>query len=156
VSDFLLNILFALVWISLTGNLTLGNLSTGFALGFFILWATRRKGQTAWYHDRIWAIARFLFFFFWELFQANLRLTYDILTPKHRMKPGVVEVPLELTGDTEITILGATITLTPGTLCLEVSEDRRFMYVHGMYIEEREKFIAQIKAVERRVAEVFR
>ena len=79
----------------------------------------------------------FLAFLFYDLVRANLRVAYDVVTPTHHMKPGVVAVPLpEGLTDGEITTLANSISLTPGTLSLDVSDDRRTLYVHAMYIHD--------------------
>ena len=154
--DFHLNILFALVWVALTGVFTLGNLAAGFAAGLLVLWLTRRRRESSVYHSRIQKLFAFCGFFMRELLVANIKLTHDILTPTHHMRPGIVAVPLDITGDLPITLLGAVITLTPGTLVVEISEDHDLMYIHVMYLTDREDFVRRIKdGFERRVAELF-
>ncbi len=66
---------------------------------------------------------------------ANLKVTWDVITPKFYMQPGVIAYPLVANTDMEITILANLISLTPGTLSLEVSEDRKILYFHAMYIK---------------------
>jgi multicomponent Na+:H+ antiporter subunit E len=61
------------------------------------------------------------------------------------MKPGIVKIELEAKTDLEITVLSNLISLTPGTLVIDVSDDRKVMYVHGMYLEDKAKFIESIK-----------
>jgi multicomponent Na+:H+ antiporter subunit E len=79
-----------------------------------------------------------------------------VITLAHTMRPGVVAVPLELQTDAAITLLANLITLTPGTLSLDVSADRRVLYVHTMYLDDVEQFRREIKeGFERRVIEVF-
>lgn len=73
------------------------------------------------------------------------------------MKPGIVKVPLDAKSDIEITLLANLISLTPGTLSLDVSNDRKVLYVHAMYISDKEKFINDIKqGFERRLLEILR
>jgi multicomponent Na+:H+ antiporter subunit E len=75
------------------------------------------------------------------------------------MRPGVVAIPLDARTDAEITLLANLITLTPGTLSLDVSSDRRMLYIHVMYIDndDLEEVRRKIKAgFERRVLEVLR
>jgi multicomponent Na+:H+ antiporter subunit E len=74
-------------------------------------------------------------FFICELVLANLRVAYEILTPRHHMKPGIVGIPLDASTDLEITALANIITLTPGTLSLDISPDRRVLYIHAMYVD---------------------
>ena len=61
-------------------------------------------------------------------------MTYDVVTPTHYMRPGVIALPLDVTTDMEITLLANMITLTPGSLALDVSEDKKTLYVHEVYI----------------------
>jgi multicomponent Na+:H+ antiporter subunit E len=154
---FLLNVLLALIWLALTGEFTPVNLALGFAAGYLVLRAARRALPRTGYFGRVFQVISFLGFFLWELFKANIRVAYDIVTPRHHMKPGVVAIPLELTTDEEITVLANLITLTPGTLSLDVSADRRTLYVHAMYVDDLEAFRREIKdGFERRVMELMR
>ena len=73
------------------------------------------------------------------------------------MKPGIVKIPLDARSDLEITLLANLISLTPGTLSLDVSDDRKVLYVHAMYVNDREDFVASIKnGFERRILEITR
>jgi multicomponent Na+:H+ antiporter subunit E len=101
----------------------------------------------------------FALFYIRQLILSNLRVAYDILTPTHYMRPGVIAVPLDARTDAEITLLANLITLTPGTLSLDLSADRRVLYVHAMYIDNDDVDEArrQIKkGLERRVLELLR
>jgi multicomponent Na+:H+ antiporter subunit E len=94
-------------------------------------------------------------FFLWELVRANLRLALDVATPRYHMKPGILAVPLDATRDSEILLLAMLINLTPGSVALDVSSDRRVMYVHVMYIGTPEAARDEIKnGFERRVLDV--
>lgn len=65
---------------------------------------------------------RFRGYFLWQLLLSNLRVAYDVITPRLYMRPGILAVPLDAEIDLEITLLANLITLTPGTLSLDVSE----------------------------------
>src|SRR5690606_24074777 len=109
------------------------------------------------YFGKLTQLVRFGGFFLWELLKANLRVAYDVLTPSHHMIPAVVAIPLDLESDEEITLLVTLIMLTPGTLGLDVSRDRRTLYIHAMYVHDAEKTRAEIKnGFERRVMELLR
>lgn len=154
-SPFLTNLLLALAWVALTGHYDAANFFVGLFLGYAALRMTLRSKSVAAYGARIVAIAGFILFFLKELIMANLRLAYDVLTPRHYMRPGIVAIPLDLKTDLEITVLTTLITLTPGTLSLHVTDDRRTLYIHAMYIDDAEKLIRNIKdGFERRVREV--
>jgi len=154
---FLWNILLAFIWCALRGEFSLGNLAFGFVVGYVVLWVTSPVVGSAGYLSRVPRVVSFALFFLKELLLANLRLAYDVVRPIHRMRPGVVAVPLEAHTDTEIAMLANLITLTPGTLTLDVSTDRRVLYIHGVQVADAESFRREIKkGLERRLLEVLR
>jgi multicomponent Na+:H+ antiporter subunit E len=157
VNALLWNLLLALTWVAATGVFTFTNLTVGFILGFMVLFFTRRIVGAPRYVTKVRQVIGLVFFFLWELLLANLRVAYDVLTPRHRMVPGVIAIPLEARSDSEITILSNLITLTPGTLSLDVSADRKVLYIHAMYIDDPESVRQKIKnGFERRILEVLR
>jgi multicomponent Na+:H+ antiporter subunit E len=101
-----------------------------------------------------WIVAVILLIlsFAWELLLSNIRLAADVLRPRMRMRPGIVAVPLDARTDLEIVLLSNLVTLTPGTLTIDVSPDRRTLYVHAMFVSSREAIVDDIKrGLERRV-----
>jgi multicomponent Na+:H+ antiporter subunit E len=153
---FLLNILLALAWTALTGQFDPINFLSGFILGYLVLWLVQRVAGPSNYFKKVYQIISFALFFVVALIRANLRVAYEVITPPHTMQPGIVAVPLDLQTEAAITLLANLITLTPGTLSLDVSADRRVLYVHTMYVDDVEQFRREIKeGFERRVMEVF-
>ena len=154
---FLWHILLALTWAALTGIFTWNNVLIGFIVGYPVLFiAQRSMGSTTYFH-KLGYVLRFALFYVWELILANLRVAYDVMAPTYRMRPGVVAIPLDAKTDVEITMLANLITLTPGSVSLDVSSDRRFLYLHAMYIDDVEEFRESVKnTIERRVLEVLR
>lgn len=142
---FLLNLLLALTWVALTGGFTPGNFLVGFALGFIALQAARLPlGRTDYFHK----VPRFLAliaFFLAELLIANLRVAADVLTPRWHFRPRVVAIPLDAKSDIEITLLANLTSLTPGSISLDVSSDRRVLYIHAMYAEDADRVRRQVK-----------
>lgn len=154
---FLSNILLTFVWVALTGSFAFLNFLFGFVLSFFILWVVTKDRREAKYFVLIPKIIAFFFFFIYELIKANLQVAFDVVTPKFYMKPGIVSVPLDAKTDMEITLLANLISLTPGTLSLDVSDDKKVLYVHAMYVTDKQKFIESIKnGFERRLLEILR
>lgn len=148
----------ALVWTAITGDVSFGNLLAGFGFGLLVLFFTRRVvGQPA-YTTKVWRLLNLLLFFVGELVIANLRVAYEVLTPGFGMRPGVVAVPLDARTDAEITLLANLITLTPGTLSLDISADRQVLYLHVMYLDQDvDQFRRRIKdGFERRILELLR
>ncbi len=157
-SALLWNILLALTWVAMTGELTAENFLIGFVAGVLILFFTRRAVGAPDYVSKVWKILALFVFFLWELIKANLRVAYDVLTPTHLMRPGIISIPLDASTDAEITLLANMITLTPGTLSLDVSADRRVLYIHAMYIDEDVETVRRSikQGFERRILEVLR
>ncbi|HSW51160.1 MAG TPA: Na+/H+ antiporter subunit E [Bryobacteraceae bacterium] len=85
-------------------------------------------------------------YFLWELVLSNMRVARDVLLPVSRLRPAVVAVPLDLKSDWPITLLSALITLTPGTFSLDVSSDRRVLYIHAMHVTDVEALPSEIKS----------
>jgi len=148
------NLLLALAWAALQGDFSLMNLITGYALGYLILAALVKGGvlESSRYVSKVYFAIGLAGFFLWELVLANMRLALDVATPSFRMTPGIVAVPLETTRDSEILLLAMLINLTPGSVALDVSDDRSVMYVHVMYMADAAAARAEIKTgFERRV-----
>jgi len=151
------NILLALAWAAWQGDFSLRTLFTGHVLGYLILLALVKGGVLgpSPYVGRVSKAMALAGFFLWELVRANLRLALDVATPRFHMKPGIVAIDLDATKDSEILLLAMLINLTPGSVALDVSPDRKVMYVHVMYIDTPEAARAEIKnGFERRVLEV--
>jgi multicomponent Na+:H+ antiporter subunit E len=154
---FALNLLLACLWTLLTGVLRPANFLLGFTLGYLSLWLVRDVTGPSIYFEKPRQIVRFVSFFLRELVRANLRVAHEVVTPRLRMRPGIVAIPLDVKTDAAITLLANLITLTPGGLSIEVSADRRVLYVHAMYMEDPEAFRREIKeGFERRVLELLR
>ncbi|HZH68839.1 MAG TPA: Na+/H+ antiporter subunit E [Flavobacteriaceae bacterium] len=154
---FLSNILLTFVWVALTGSFAFLNFLFGFVLSFCILWVTTTSRSESKYFVLIPKIIAFFFYFIYELIKANLQVAYDVITPKFYMKPGIVSLPLDAKTDIEITLLANIISLTPGTLSLDVSDDKKVLYIHAMYLTDKQKFIESIKnGFERRLLEILR
>jgi multicomponent Na+:H+ antiporter subunit E len=154
---FVANLLLALTWGAMTGNFALSNLVVGFVLGYVVLYASQRFLGPSRYFGRTARVGSFVLFYLRELVMANVRVAADVVTPAHRARPGVVAVPLDAKTDAEITILANLITMTPGSLTLDVSEDRRVLYVHSMFVTSPEAYRRELKEnLERRVLEMLR
>lgn len=92
-----------------------------------------------------------------EVLKANVAVALAVLRPVRRLRPGVLGIPLEPLSAAEITLLANIITLTPGTLSLDVSSDRRTLYVHFLHVGDEDAMVADIKRrYERRVMELLR
>lgn len=98
----------------------------------------------------------FIAYFLYELVLANLRVALEVLTPTHHMQAAIVRVQTETRTDLELTSLANAITMTPGTLSLEVDSVTHDLYVHTLYLHSRAAFAADIARMERLLLKVLR
>ena len=149
----LANLLLALAWVGLNGRFTLESLITGAVLGRVVLLVLSRGGVLPYGEVRRFERAlSLLTYLLWQIILANIRLTKDVLSFHYRMRPGVIELPLSITTDGEILLLAAMINITPGSVALDVSRDRKTMYVHVMHIASVDEAKRDIKdGFERRI-----
>ncbi|WP_028298168.1 Na+/H+ antiporter subunit E [Olivibacter sitiensis] len=159
VKQFLMNLLLAFIWVALTGVLYFSNFYFGFLLGFFILWLMNRDGEDHRYFNRVPRIISFVLYFVYEMIKANIEVAYGVLSPKFHMQPAIVKYPLHASSDFEVNMLATIISLTPGSLIMDISEDKKVLYIHVMHLKnnDRELFIQKIERVyERRLLEIIR
>ncbi|OAN76268.1 hypothetical protein A8B78_01925 [Jannaschia sp. EhC01] len=152
---FALNVALAVAWAALTGDFSELNLLIGFALGSAALFVTRPLYPgTERYFTRATSWVRLILAFLWELVEGSILVVIDVLTPQHRSRPGIIAVPLDSHREMALLILTNYISLTPGTLSLDVSEDCRTLYIHAMFADDPDEIRRAIKeGVERRVKE---
>ena len=101
-------------------------------------------------------LVRSLVLFLYELVAANLRVAAEVVTPGFRMEAAIMVVPTRSQNLLEAVLLANAITLTPGTLTLEVDEDTRELYVHSLHAPDREEFLAEIRRLEDLILDVTR
>lgn len=153
---FLCNILLAFLWATTIGTFTMANFIAGYFLGALALYAgvpTSRKGGYITNMGRVFALG---VYFLYELVVANAKMVMLVLGPMKHIRPAILRIPLKpgLT-DLQLTTLANMITLTPGTLSLDISKDRSSLFVHFMHAEDSEADVEQIKqGFERRIAEI--
>ncbi|AMN53015.1 MULTISPECIES: Na+/H+ antiporter subunit E [Stappiaceae] len=156
-SLFLINILLMLAWGAVTGSFSEVNLAFGFVLSFGALYLIREQVGTAAYFQRVSKGFGLAVLFVYELVLSAWRVAIIVLKPKIKLQPGIIAFPLTVDRDFEITMLANLITLTPGTLSVDVSDDRKTLYVHCIDVPDPQATIDDIKnGFERKILEVFR
>ncbi|MCV0396149.1 MAG: Na+/H+ antiporter subunit E [Rhizobiaceae bacterium] len=154
---YLSNILFALVWAAITGSFTLANIVVGFLLGAIALYLIREQVGSLGYFQRAVRVASLGLLFLYELALSAWKVAILVLSPRMDLKPGIFAYPLKVDRDFEITMLANLITLTPGTLSVDVSEDRRILYVHAIDASDPDQTRRDIaEGFERKILEAFR
>lgn len=150
----LANVLLAFAWAAITGTFSLSNLLFGFLLGMGALFLIREQLGTETYFLRMRKLIGLGLLFVYELVLSSVRVAYLICQKSSKLSPGIVAFPLRVTTDAQITVLASLITLTPGTLSLDVSDDRRFLFIHCIDVPDPEALIAGLQSgFEQRILE---
>ena len=134
----------AISWCFLVGSFTLPNLMLGGLSGWVVFVLTAPFNGMEKSFQQLKAVFRLILYVLWELVISSLRIAWDIVTPTDYANPRIVCIPVDDLDDIAITILANAISLTPGSLALDVSDDRRYLYVHVMYAEDREATVKSI------------
>jgi len=154
---FLMNLLLAAAWGAVTGSFTPLNLIFGFVLSSIALFLIREQIAFRDYFQRGGKVVILAGSFFKELVLSSWRVLMIVIRPKIKLHPGIIAVPLSVTEDFEMTLLANMVTLTPGTLSVDVSEDRKVLFVHCLNVPDPEETIDGIKnGFERQILEAFR
>nr|WP_204330222.1 Na+/H+ antiporter subunit E [Rhizobium phaseoli] len=149
--------LLAIAWVAVTGSASLHNLVLGFLLGALALTVIREPFGSMEYLRRARRVLSLAALFLKELSLSAWKVTLTILSPDMKLKPGIFGFPLTVTSDFEITLLANLITLTPGTLSVDVSTDRRTLYIHALDCSDPETAKRDIaNGFERKIMEAFR
>jgi multicomponent Na+:H+ antiporter subunit E len=153
-----MNLLLALAWVLLTRQFNAVNFALGFAVGFGALWLAQRVLEPSLYFKKAIQTIFFVLFFIFEVIKANIQIAYIVINPWYQLRPGIIAIPLDARTDAEITLLANLITLTPGTLSIDVSADRKVLYIHVVELgEQPDQVRHKIKErLERRLLEVMR
>lgn len=151
------NLLLAIIWVMSTGTLTEENFIFGFLISFMILYLITINKEERKYFTMLPKLVTFIFFMLWEIIKANFQAVRDSLYPKSKLSPAIVKYPLEAESDVEITLLANLVSLTPGTLIMDVSDDKKVMYIHVLHLENKEVFIEEVRnKFEKRLLELMR
>lgn len=153
----LLTLLMAVVWILLQGEFTAGMAVFGIILGIIITRLT-----AVWWPDRpvqirVSKVLSYMVLVIWDILVANVEVAWIVLTkPNSKLRPAWIVVPLDLVKPEAITVLAGTITLTPGTVSADLSDEGRSLLVHVLHTEDPDALRDDIKnRYERRLKEIF-
>lgn len=151
------NLLIMLGWAAASGDFSTLGLTSGFLVGFAALWLARDLFGPNRYHARAVAAVRLLVRFHYELVVSSVQVALTVLNPFARPQGRFLTVPLEARSDVEIMLTANLISLTPGTLTVDVADDRSALIVHAMSADDPAEAAAQMKvALERPVLEALR
>lgn len=154
---FAVNLILAFFWGALNGSLAFGTLLVGYFVGLGALWIAQPLfTEKTTYFVKSWRSLRLALYFVYELLVSSLQVAWTVLTPWNKPNSAILEMPLDVKSDVEILLVSSLISLTPGTLSLDVSEDRKILFVHAMFGDDPDASVSQLKGgMERLVKEVF-
>jgi multicomponent Na+:H+ antiporter subunit E len=154
---YLANILLALAWMVVTGSATFVNFIFGYVLSAGALFLIREQVGSLGYFVRARRVLSLAALFVYELILSSWRVAVLVVSPNMNLKPGIFAYPLKVDRDFEITLLANLITLTPGTLSVDVSDDRRTLYIHALDCSDPDQARMDIASgFERKILEAFR
>lgn len=132
-----LTLLLAVVWVLLQNEFSAGMAVFGVILGILIPW-----GTSIWWPDtpqslRLGKLFTYSLMVVWDIIVANVQVAWVVLTvPNAKLKPAWIVVPLELKQPEAITVLAGTITLTPGTVSADLSDEGHSLLVHVLHTDD--------------------
>ena len=156
-SLFAKNLILALIWAALMADFSLASLAIGFAVGFAALALVNPLlGGDASYFRKFWAAVRLFGFFYYELIVSSVAVARDVLRITPRNTPAIADMPLDVKSDFQNLLVTNLISLTPGTLSLDVKPDRSAALIHAMFADDPDAVVRDLKAgMETKVREAF-
>lgn len=135
-SSILLFVFLFIIWLLLTLKVTIPNIAVGVLASFIITlfmskYSLKVKKKVFQIQRYFWALL-YLFIFLWECIKANIDVAYRVLHPGLPVKPGIVRAKTNLTTDIAKIFLANSITMTPGTITVDIIEDN--FYIHWIYV----------------------
>ena len=153
-----LSLLLVVCWLWLNNTLEPGHVLLGAVLGVAIPYVTRRFWPEPLVVRHPLRVVEYAAVVLYDIVVANLQVTVIILGPMSRLRPAFVRVPLDLRTDFAVTALASTVTLTPGTVSVEIEDDgtgRRRLVVHALRCLDPDDMVRTIKErYERRLKEI--
>lgn len=135
-------------WIALWEDLSVGNLVGGVLVAAAVLAVARPSPREGGARFRPIAAIRFLGWFLWKLVEASAIVAWEVATPTNVINEGIVAVPIHGTSRLVTTIVANAITLTPGTLTLEIRTDPTVLYVHVLHLRTIEEVRREVHKLE--------
>jgi len=157
--QFILNLFIAALWFLLRDDPTndFSDFMKGYLVGVVILYVMHRFFGTRFYLKRVVKILKLILLFIQELILSTVSVLRWVLSPKLNIRPGIFTYKTELKGDYQVTALALLLTLTPGSVVMEISEEGDVFYIHAMDLEEaKDSLVRSIGKFEKAIMEVTR
>ncbi|PJK16634.1 Na+/H+ antiporter subunit E [Chryseomicrobium excrementi] len=158
-AQFISNLMIALLWTFLMDEdaFYFPTFLTGYIFGAVIIFFMHRFFGSKFYLLRVFALFKLIFILVSELFHSSFLVLKQILSPSLDIKPGIFTYEHSMRGDYELTALALLLTLTPGSVVMEVSPDGKTFFIHAMDMEtSRDAVLKSIQVFEKAIMEVTR
>jgi len=156
-TQILINLLIAITWMLLKESWDVVNFTVGYFIGFAIILSMRRSFNAPFYGKKVIAIVKLFWLFIVELFKSSIVVLKEILRPNLKIKPGIYRSETILESDFEISLLVSLLTLTPGSVVMEIDQQSKVMYIHAMDADDFHNNIRKTKRkFENAIIEVMR
>ncbi|NLW63921.1 MAG: Na+/H+ antiporter subunit E [Syntrophomonadaceae bacterium] len=132
----LINLFIGFLWMFLQDDWSALSFLSGYLVGLVVLFVMRKFFSSQYYLFTVQAVINLFLLFIYQLFASSIVVIQRIIKPKLDIKPGIVAFETDLERDIEVTLLAALITLTPGSVVVEISPDNKVLYIHAMDIPE--------------------
>jgi len=141
----LLNLLIAMVWMLLHDEWNMLTFTVGFLLGFLIIFSVRRFFPTPFYGRKLWSIMKLIYLFSIDLVVSSVLVIGQIIRPKLNIQPGIFKMETKLKSEWELSMLVNLLTLTPGSVIMEIELEKGLLYVHTMDIHKLQDSVINTK-----------
>lgn len=153
----LINVAIALLWMFLNDASSGRYFVTGYLIGLVIIFFIRKHFDSKFYLITIYAAIKLFLILIKEIIISSILIIKQILEPKMSIKPGVLVYDTKLKSDFEVTLISLLITFTPGSVVLEVSDDKKKLLLHIMDMPVSSKVVLNsLRIYEKAIMEVTR
>jgi multicomponent Na+:H+ antiporter subunit E len=155
--QFLINLFIGVLWMFFQDNWSVLTFFSGFLFGLIVLYILRRFLPAKFYPVTLLAILKLVLVFIYELFSSSMLVIRQVTKPKINISPGIFTLETDLEGELEVTLLALLLSLTPGSVVVEISPDNKRFFIHAMDIpnssnavmKSKDRFETAIKRVTR-------
>lgn len=142
-------------WVALWGDVTTANLASGVVVALAVLTAFPLRPRTGPGRFRPLHVLRLLAYFLAKLVEANAVVAWEVVTPRNKINEGIVAVPVTGASDVLVSVVANAISLTPGTLTIEIRTDPHVLFVHVLHLHDIDAVRRDVTRLERYVLRAF-
>ncbi|TDO95914.1 Na+/H+ antiporter subunit E [Marinomonas balearica] len=139
------SLLLFVVWLMLNNSASVGHivLALFFAITIPLLTSGMRDEKQK--IKRPFLAVRYFFMVLGDIITANFEVAWLVVGPLKKLQPGFIAIPIDIESDLGITILASTVSLTPGTVSAEISEDKQWLYIHALHLTNEKELVDTVK-----------